>query len=351
MTTDFRIERAKPEDLAAIQTIDRISYNTEHPEPWLEEGLNDPEGYYFLAYHGNEAVGYCGMYHITSKEPNFCKISTIAVLPDFQRKGLGKQMLQKILDTAEQLGLDRTKLEVGTNNVNAIALYKSFGFLIEEFHEKYYDNGNDGYIMWRYDALKSIAIRPETPADHRIVEELTRAAFSTPDRIDRSEIGCPLEHFMVHQLRLRDGIMDLNFVAELDGKIVGHIIYSHAHILQPDGTKVAVLNFGPISVCPQHQRKGIGSALMRQSIALAKQQGHGAILFFGHPDYYPRFGFTTSDKFGITDKNGNNYPAFMAMELKPGYLANASGKFIESDIFNDDLNREAAIKYDKQFHS
>ncbi|MCL2377259.1 MAG: N-acetyltransferase [Defluviitaleaceae bacterium] len=197
--------------------------------------------------------------------------------------------------------------------------------------------------------MDNINIRLETRLDHRIVEELTRAAFSSPDRLERSKVDCPMEHYMVHQLRKKDGIMDLNFVAEIDGKIVGHVIYSYAHILQSDGMKVAVLNFGPLSVCPQHQHKGIGSALMRYSIDKARGLGHGAILFFGHPDYYPRFGFVAASKFNITDCNGRNHPAFMAMELKPGYLANVTGRFIESEIYSDDLNREQAKEFDKEF--
>jgi len=192
-------------------------------------------------------------------------------------------------------------------------------------------------------------IRPEAPTDWRIVEELTRAAFDNPDRTSRSEIDCPTEHYMVHQLRQHDGIMELNFVAELDEQIVGHIIYSHAHILQPNGTKVDVLNFGPLSVLPQCQRKGVGGALLQHSIEKARGMGHGAILFFGHPEYYPKFGFEPAANFGITDRNGKNYPAFMAMELVQGYLADVSGKFIESDIYNDELNREKVREYDKQF--
>ena len=128
-------------------------------------------------------------------------------------------------------------------------------------------------------------IRLEEPKDYRTVEELTRAAFNNPDRVDRSKINCPMEHHMVHRLREKDGIMNLNFVAEMDGRIVGHIIYSNAHILQPDGTKIDVLNFGPISVWPELQKKGIGSALMKHSIEKAKALGYGAILFFGHPEY------------------------------------------------------------------
>ena len=197
--------------------------------------------------------------------------------------------------------------------------------------------------------MQKIDIRLEAPRDYRIVEELTRAAFDNPDRIDRSKINCPTEHHMVHKLREKDGIMELSFVAETDGRIVGHVIYSHAHILQPDGSKVPVLNLGPISVWPELQRSGIGSALMTHSIKNAKALGYGAILFFGHPEYYPRFGFVEALMYGITDCNGENYPAFMAMELKEKYLKHINGRFIEADIYNDDLNREQAKEFDKQF--
>jgi Predicted acetyltransferase len=196
-----------------------------------------------------------------------------------------------------------------------------------------------------------ITIRLEKPEDYRTVEEITRAAFDSPDRIDRSKINCPMEHHMVHGLRNKDGVMDLDFVAEISNKIVGHIIYSRAHILQPDGSKVDVLNFGPISVLPDYQKAGVGSALMKHSILQSKKLGYGAILFFGHPDYYPRFGFVEAKEFGITDCNGDNYPAFMAMELVEGYLENVSGKFIEADIYNDDLNRKQAKEFDKRFHT
>jgi predicted N-acetyltransferase YhbS len=194
-----------------------------------------------------------------------------------------------------------------------------------------------------------VIIRLEEPKDYRTVEELTRAAFNNPDRIDRSKIDCPMEHHMVQKKKKKDGIMNLDFVAESDGRIVGHIFYSNAYILQPDNSKIDVLNFGPISVWPELQKTGIGSALMKRSIEEARKIGYGAILFFGHSGYYPRFGFVEAKEFGITDCNGENYPSFMAMELKEGYLKNVSGKFIEADIYNDDLNREQAKEFDKKF--
>lgn len=131
--------------------------------------------------------------------------------------------------------------------------------------------------------------------------------------------------------------------------IVGHIICSHAAVQLQDKS-IPVLNFGPLSVLPQYQRKGVGAKLLKTMIAKAKTMGFGAILFFGRPEYYPQFGFVEAAKFGITDCNGANYPAFMAMELQPGYLINAmNGKYYESDIYDDEKNRESVMEFDMSF--
>ena len=95
---------------------------------------------------------------------------------------------------------------------------------------------------------------------------------------------------MVHELRKRDGIPELSLVAELDNKVIGHIICSKAEVRTAERT-IPVLNFGPISVLPEYQRKGVGKALMNRMIRKAAEMGFGAILFFGRPEYYPQFGF------------------------------------------------------------
>lgn len=200
----------------------------------------------------------------------------------------------------------------------------------------------------------NIIVRLEQEEDYRRVEEITREAFDDPyypGRDKRNDIGCPFEHWMVHVLREKDGIKELSYVAEADGKIAGHVIYSHAYVETPDGQQVPVLNFGPLSVHPSYQRKGIGKALMRETIEQAKDQGYGAIVFFGRPEYYPKLGFVEAAVFGITDCSGNNYPELMAMELKKGYLDSVEGKYYESSIYDDSLNKEAVREYDKQFRS
>jgi hypothetical protein len=95
---------------------------------------------------------------------------------------------------------------------------------------------------------------------------------------------------------------------------------------------------------------GIGKALIKELISNAKKLGFGAFLFFGRPEYYPQFGFVEAETFGVSDSEGYNYPSFMGMELIPGYLdCVKGGRFIESDIYNDDLNRDAVLMFDKSF--
>lgn len=196
----------------------------------------------------------------------------------------------------------------------------------------------------------NIYVRLEEEKDYRKVEEIARAAFSYPDRIRRGKIGCPYEHWMVHELRHRDGIAALSFVAQqTDGAVVGHIICSNA-VIKKGEQVLPVLNFGPLSVLPEYQRQGVGKTLVLTMIEQAKKLGYGAILFFGRPEYYPQFGFSEAAIYGISDSEGYNYPAFMAMELKEGYLKNIrGGKYYESDIYNDALNREKVRAFDRMF--
>lgn len=196
----------------------------------------------------------------------------------------------------------------------------------------------------------NISVRVEEARDYRRVEAITRAAFDYPARIDRGGLACPYEHWMVHELRKRDGIRELSLVAEVAGKLVGHIICSNA-IVRTDERELQVLNFGPLSVLPEYQRQGVGKALMNAMLEKASRQGYGAILFFGRPEYYPQFGFKAAAHYGISDCEGQNYAAFMAMELIPGYLACAyGGRYFESDIYDDKLNRKQVEAFDRQFN-
>lgn len=188
-----------------------------------------------------------------------------------------------------------------------------------------------------------INIRKETPADHRVVENLTREAFwnvHVP--------GCD-EHYLVTILRDADAFVPaLDFVAEVDGEIVGNIMYTKAWIVGDDSRRHDVILFGPLSVLPAWQRKGVGSALVRHSADVARALGHRAILIYGDPDYYSRLGFLPASDFGITPPDGMPHPALQVLPLVPGALDGLSGRFHEDALY-ETIRPEDVEAFDRQF--
>jgi putative acetyltransferase len=87
-----------------------------------------------------------------------------------------------------------------------------------------------------------------------------------------------------------------------------------------------IMGLAPMAVAPEHQRKGIGSALVRAGLEQCKQLGFGAVVVLGHPAYYPRFGFSSSTRFGIGCEYEVPEEAFMVVELQAGFLRGTSGK-------------------------
>jgi len=81
-----------------------------------------------------------------------------------------------------------------------------------------------------------------------------------------------------------------------------------------------------MAVASEQQRKGIGSAIVRAGIEQCKKLGCGASVVLGHPEYYPRFGFSPSARFGISCEYEVSQEVFMIAELQPGFLHGASGK-------------------------
>lgn len=175
----------------------------------------------------------------------------------------------------------------------------------------------------------SIIIHEERPEVRWNTEYMTQKAFW-----NLYAPGCS-EHLLVHKLRSDPVyIPELSRVAELDGQIVGAIFYSRSQVVDGETTH-NLLTFGPLCVEPARQRSGIGGQLMQVTFQLAREAGYKAIIIFGEPEYYPKFGFVTCDHFGITTADGKNFPAFMALELVPGGLAGVHGKFHEAAVFED----------------
>lgn len=126
-----------------------------------------------------------------------------------------------------------------------------------------------------------LSIRDETPADASAITGVTVAAFRSMD------FSSHTEQFIVAALR-EAGALALSLVAEVDGRMVGHIAFSPVRI--SDGTP-GWYGLGPISVLPEFQRQGVGKALMREGLARLKQMNARGCCLVGHPEYYRKFGF------------------------------------------------------------
>jgi predicted N-acetyltransferase YhbS len=178
-----------------------------------------------------------------------------------------------------------------------------------------------------------ISIRLEEENDYQNVEYLTREAFW-----NIYKPGC-VEHLLVHKIRKVPAfVKKLSFVACHDKKIVGNIIYSKGKIVNDEHNKYEVLCMGPIGVLPSYQRQGIGSSLMHYSIDKARQLGYKAVILFGDQNYYGRFGFLNAIEYRIKTSAGENFEAFMALELYDGALHGISGRFYEDEVFKIDEN-------------
>lgn len=186
-----------------------------------------------------------------------------------------------------------------------------------------------------------IEIRLVQPKDYRKIEELTRAAFW-----DVYAPGCD-EHLIVHKLHQnRAYIPQLDFVATSAEKIVGHIIYSKSQVIDK-AREMSTITFGPLSVDPDFQGRGIGSLLVKHSLKVARNLDYPAVIIFGDPHYYSRFGFVDARRYQISTENGENMPDFMALELIPQSLSQTKGKFYLSEIFT--VEAEDLAEFEKNF--
>ena len=128
---------------------------------------------------------------------------------------------------------------------------------------------------------QKILIRDETKYDAAIITEVTVAAFES------MEISNHTEQFIIEALRSAEALT-LSLVAEVDGRVVGHIAFSPIAI--SDGTD-NWYGLGPVSVLPMYQRMGIGKALIQEGLSRLKDQGAKGCCLVGHPQYYRKFGF------------------------------------------------------------
>ena len=165
-----------------------------------------------------------------------------------------------------------------------------------------------------------MTVRDERPSDATSIRWVVERAF-----------GQVAEADLVERLRLAGAAsISLVVVEDSDGaraerdEVVGHILFSPVTI-EERTPSVPALGLAPMAVTPEHQRRGIGSALIVTGLIRCRDQGVGIVVVLGHPGYYPRFGFRPAHSVGLTCEYDSPPEAFMVLELTPGALDACTG--------------------------
>lgn len=162
----------------------------------------------------------------------------------------------------------------------------------------------DGAGLTRMTGDRIIArmIRPETPSDHAAIRQILVEAFADHPHSRQTE------HLIVEALRA-DGALTLGLVAEVDGRVVGHVAFSPVRIAGADCGWFAL---GPVGVARSSQRRGVGRALIEAGLDALRQAGAGGCVVVGDPAYYRRFGFESE---GALTMEGVPPEVFMALRM------------------------------------
>lgn len=160
--------------------------------------------------------------------------------------------------------------------------------------------------------MHEIIVRAEVPEDVRAIDVVNLSAFECED-----------EARLVSSIRSsKDFVPDLSLVAELNGRIVGHVLLSKVTLEQGgDSESSTILALAPMSVVPSQSHRGIGSSLIQAAISRARDMRYTAIVVAGHPEYYRRFDFQPASHWGLSTNLPLPDDAITAMELTPGALA------------------------------
>ncbi|MBX9255754.1 N-acetyltransferase [Desmonostoc muscorum CCALA 125] len=164
-------------------------------------------------------------------------------------------------------------------------------------------------------------IRRETLTDYPAIAEVNTLAF-----------GQDNEAKLVEQIRCSDRyIPELALVAEIEGAVVGHILFSYIDLVHEQTLKI--LGLAPLAIRPEFQRQGIGSALIKAGLEIAEVNKEAIVIVLGHPEFYTRFGFQTSVIYGIESPFPVPEEFFMVKTLE-SYQERYKGKVVYPPTFD-----------------
>ena len=321
------IRKATKMDAADIKLLAREviieNYTTflgeENVKRFNESGMSDKEiddniNNMVVCEYEDEIIGICAFLDDL--------LHMLMVKHHYQGNGIGEIIIEYV---ETEMFKENTiiRLETFENNIPAITFYKKNGWKIVG---KEYSEHICKYILKlekiNIDRLK---IRQEQKDDYKQVYDVVKKSFENAEHTDNDE------HNLVERLRnSKEFVPELSLVAELEGEIVGHILFTEIKI----GEKIA-LALAPVSVIPKYQSRGIGSKLIIKGHEIAKSLGYEIVVVLGHEKYYPRFGYVKASNYDIKAPFEVPDENFMVLELKENALNEIEGVVeYSSEFFN-----------------
>lgn len=167
-----------------------------------------------------------------------------------------------------------------------------------------------------------IIIRHEKPEDIALIHQVVAQAFERE-----------AEANLVDALR-RNGKAKISLVAEDNGRIIGHILFSEV-VLESGENRLIGIGLAPLAVAPERQNEGIGSRLSEEGMKRCREAGYPFAVVLGHPNYYPRFGFVPAGRYGVKSEYDVRDEVFMIQELQQGSLLGIAGTAKYQNEFNE----------------
>lgn len=314
--------------------------------PFMEDALELTPSHEALDKHTQQAMT-C-QYQLASRHPEeFLRLTNWQIILKSENKAIGSACFKNLPDTdgsieigygiytpywnhgymSEALkalckwaftleGVQSVVAETEKNNIAS-------QYVLQKCKMKQFKESADS-IWWKLnketmEKKEIIVIRQETKQDRHELYSLIQAAFQTAKVADGDE-----QDFTVRLWNSENYISQLGLVAERDGKLIGHILFTRMYVIQKDGSKFESLLLAPLSVLLEYREHGVGSALMKEGLRRGRELGYKAVFLCGDPNYYHRFGFKSISEFGLTNPEIPE-PYVMGYELVPGALDKVTG--------------------------
>ena len=323
----YPADKKQMEDLIALQPVDELKAAyaemlggaLAHPDKWEWYAI------WMIESKGGVHVGELCFKGIT--ETGSAEIG-YGIEDEYRGQGYATEAVTAVADWAlRQGGIKCVTAEADKDNAASIRVLQKAGFVPTG------EVGEEGPLFKR-----TITIRPETHKDYKDIVSLVLRSFGEgTDYSDGTDIVALIEEIRASEYY----IPNLSFVAEQDGKIVGHFLFSRFPLSKtPEGghggaTDTDIVMLAPVSVHADYLRQGIGSAMLRLGIQKVREMGFAGITVEGNFRFYNTVGFVTSSEYGIFPVSG--YPMVeprcqMCMETYPGSLKNKGG-YVVYDMY------------------